>query len=87
MCRRWHSEKLPKSGLAERFLGFALSETGQEVFVRGNHEYPVAKGFRVDPALGLRDLRSIRTPIMDLGRLTDVRGTVRLLQKAGMLLQ
>ncbi len=76
-----------KAGLAERFLGFALSETGQEVFVRGNHEYPVAKGFRVDPALGLKNLRSIRTPIMDLGRLTDMRGTVRLLQKAGMLLE
>ena len=74
-----------KPEFAERFVGFALSETGQEVFVRGNHEYPVAKGFRVDPTLGLKDLRSIRTPIIDLGRLTDVRGTVKLLQEAGML--
>ena len=74
-----------KSKLAERFVEFALSGAGQRVFVTGNHEYPVAKGFKADPKLGLRDVRSIHAPKIDLSKLTDVRGTVRLLQEAGML--
>ena len=73
--------------LAERFIVFALSKEGQEVFVQGNNEYPVAEGFKAGLDRGLRDIRSIHGPNIDLGKLTDVRGTVRLLQKAGMLLE
>ncbi len=76
-----------KAGLAEKFVAFALSETGQRFFVEGNNEYPVVHGFRVDPKRGLKDIWTIQTPKVGLGKLTDLRGTVRLLQKAGMLPQ
>jgi iron(III) transport system substrate-binding protein len=75
----------PKPKLAEKFLAFALSEAGQKFFVEGNNEYPVVDGFHVDPKRGLKNIRAIQTPKVDLGKLTDIRGTVKLLQKAGML--
>lgn len=74
-----------KVALAEKFVAFALSEAGQRYFVEGNNEHPVVLGVRVDPARGLKDIGAIRTPDLDLGKLTDLRGTVRLLQMANML--
>ena len=74
-----------KPSQAERFIRFVLSRAGQKVLVEGNNEYPVVKGFPLNPKRGLRDVREIKTPGIDLGKLTDVRGTVRLLQQAGML--
>ena len=74
-----------KPAQAERFIRFVLSRAGQKILVEGNNEYPVVKGFPLNPKRGLRDVREIKTPAIDLGKLTDVRGTVRLLQQAGML--
>jgi iron(III) transport system substrate-binding protein len=75
----------PKPNLAEKFVAFALSQAGQKFFVEGNNEYPVVDGFQVDPKRGLKNVRAIQTPNVDLGKLTDIRGTVKLLQMAGML--
>ncbi|MFQ5692840.1 MAG: iron ABC transporter substrate-binding protein, partial [Nitrospinota bacterium] len=74
-----------KVQLAEKFVKFALSKAGQRFFVEGNNEYPVVKGVPLEGARGLKDVRALQAPGVDLGELTDLRGTIRLLQEAGML--
>ncbi len=74
-----------KTNAAIKFIRFALSPNGQRIFVKGNNEYPVVKGFKVDSKRGLQNVRNIKTPDVDLSKLTDLRGTVRLLQQADML--
>ncbi|MFQ5913813.1 MAG: iron ABC transporter substrate-binding protein [Nitrospinota bacterium] len=74
-----------KSKLAQEFVEFALSEAGQRYFVGANNEYPVVREIRLEPARGLKNIRRIQAPDVNLGKLTGLRGTIRLLQKAGML--
>ncbi|MBB6098132.1 iron(III) transport system substrate-binding protein [Deinobacterium chartae] len=68
---------------AERFVNFLLSKPAQEFFARQTYEYPLAAGVR--PAADLLPLAQIRTPDMDLSDLDDLKGTVALLQKTGVL--
>ncbi len=68
---------------AQRFVRFLLSETAQRYFADETKEYPLAAGVRADASL--RPLGEIDAPPIDLADLTDLQGTVRLIQESGAL--
>lgn len=65
------------------FLEFLLSEEAQQYFTEQTFEYPLAEG--VSPATDLTALSDLEIPSISLGQLSDIRGTVALLQEVGML--
>jgi iron(III) transport system substrate-binding protein len=75
------STKRPKQ--AEAFVRFLLGREAQEYFAEETKEYPIADG--VKPPTGLTPLDDIEQPKVDLARLADLQGTVRLLQDTGVL--
>ena len=68
---------------AEEFIDFLLSETAQRYFTSDVKEYPVAAG--VVPEGDLPPLESLDPPDVDLGRLSDLQGTLDLLREVGVL--
>jgi iron(III) transport system substrate-binding protein len=68
---------------AERFVDFMLSKSAQRYFAEQTFEYPLVKG--VAPQSGLPPLEAITAPKIDLGNLSDLQGTLRLLQEVGVL--
>jgi iron(III) transport system substrate-binding protein len=65
------------------FLDFMLSETAQTFFVEQTSEYPVIDGIAL-PA-GLKPLDAVPAIELDLNRLDDLDGTLRLLHETGVL--
>ena len=75
-----------KQAVAQRFVDFLLSKTGQRLIARGPGaaEYPLVKGVSRRP--GLRPLTSIKGPKYNLGRLSaDLAPAVRLLIEEGYI--
>ena len=68
---------------AEEFIEFLLSEPAQQYFTSDVKEYPVAAG--VEPQGDLPTLKSLDPPDVDLGSLSDLQGTIRLLRDVGVL--
>ena len=68
---------------AEEFIEFLLSEPAQQYFTSDIKEYPVAAG--VEPEGDLPPLESLDPPDVDLGSLSDLQGTIRLLRDVGVL--
>ena len=68
---------------AERFVEYLLSESAQAYFSTTTKEYPLVAGAPVDP--GLPPLSSLEPPDVDLGDLTDARGTLSLLREVGII--
>lgn len=68
---------------AEQFLGFLLSNTAQTYFSETTKEYPLIDG--VEPEGGLPPLSSLEPPDVDLGDLTDSRGTLSLMREVGII--
>ena len=68
---------------AERFVGRLLSESAQTYFSNTTKEYPLVEGVPTDP--GLPPLSSLEPPDVDLGDLTDARGTISLLREVGII--
>ena len=68
---------------AEEFIDFLLSETAQRYFTSDVKEYPVAAD--VVPEGDLPPLESLDPPDVDLGRLSDLQGTLDLLREVGVL--
>ena len=68
---------------AEEFIEFLLSEPAQQYFTSDVKEYPVAAG--VEPEGDLPRLESLDPPDVDLGSLSDLQGTIRLLRDVGVL--
>jgi len=68
---------------AERFVRFLLSDESQRYFAEETKEYPLTGGAEADP--GLRPLREIEQPDVDLSDLDDLEGTVELLERTGAL--
>ena len=68
---------------AREFVEFLLSREAQAYFSDETKEYPLAAG--VKPAEGLAPLDSIRQPDVDLSDLADLKATVELLEKSGVL--
>ena len=68
---------------AQRFIEYLLSETAQAYFSTTTKEYPLVDGASVDP--GLPPLPSLEPRDVDLGDLTDARGTLSLLREVGII--
>jgi iron(III) transport system substrate-binding protein len=68
---------------AEAFVDYLLGADAQEYFAAETFEYPLIDGVEADPALPA--LSEIGTPDIDLSDLSDLDGTLALLQEAGIL--
>ncbi|HET9417122.1 MAG TPA: iron ABC transporter substrate-binding protein [Candidatus Limnocylindria bacterium] len=68
---------------AEQLVEFLLSEEAQTYFAEETKEYPLAAGVEPDPELP--PLAEIATPDIDLSDLSDLEGTLELLQDLGIL--
>ena len=68
---------------AEQFVEFLLSDAAQTYFSEETKEYPLVEGIPADP--GLPPLSSLEPPDVDLGDLTDARGTLSLLRDVGIV--
>lgn len=75
------SSKRPKRAAA--FVDYLLSTQAQSYFAEETFEYPLIDG--VQGPKGLTPLKDIQEPGVDLTKLADLPGTVRLLRETGAL--
>ena len=68
---------------AFKFVDFLLSDVGQQYFASQTFEYPVVNGIQTQRVLV--PISEIQAPDLDLKGLSDLEGTLRLLQDAGVL--
>ncbi len=68
---------------ARQFVEYLLSPEAQEYFASETKEYPLLEGVEPDPELPALD--EIGTPEIDLSDLSDLEGTLELLQEVGIL--
>lgn len=68
---------------ARELVEFLLSESAQEYFAGETKEYPLIDG--VEPDAEIPPLDEIGTPEIDLSDLSDLDGTLELLQEVGIL--
>ena len=68
---------------AEQLIEYLLSDAAQTYFAETTREYPLVAG--VEPAGDLPPLSSLEPPDIDLGALTDLRGTLSLLRETGVI--
>jgi len=69
--------------IAEEFVEFLLSAPAQTYFAQEIKEYPVSAG--VEPEGDLPPLESLNPPNVDLGSLSDLEGTLKLLRETEVL--
>ena len=72
-----------QSQAAEAFVAYLLSAEAQQYFSDSTYEYPMVTGISANPALVPLD--EIETPDIDLNDLSDLAGTLELLQDTGAL--
>ena len=68
---------------ARELVEFLLSDQAQEYFASETKEYPLIEG--VEPDAEMPPLDEIETPEIDLSDLSDLEGTLELLQDVGIL--
>jgi iron(III) transport system substrate-binding protein len=68
---------------AQQLVDFLLAEEAQTYFAEETKEYPLAAG--VEPVADLPALEELGTPDIDLSELSDLDGTLTLLQEVGIL--
>ena len=68
---------------ALELLRFLLSEEAQLYFTEETYEYPLVEG--VEANAHLRSIAELQPVQIDLGRLKDLEGTLRLLRETGVL--
>jgi iron(III) transport system substrate-binding protein len=73
--------KNPAAAIA--FIEFLLSEGSQTYFAEETFEYPLLEGVPADERL--TPLSEIQSPDVDLSELSDLEGTLELMQEAGVL--
>ncbi|NQW20012.1 MAG: iron ABC transporter substrate-binding protein [Chloroflexi bacterium] len=69
--------------LAKQFIKFLLSTSGQQYFASQTYEFPLNEN--AVPSNLLPALADVTKPSIDLGRLTDLEGTQKLLREVGAL--
>ena len=69
--------------IAQEFVDFLLGEPAQTYFAQEIKEYPVSAG--VEPEGDLPTLESLDPPDVDLGNLSDLEGTLKLLRETEVL--
>jgi len=72
-----------QSEAAIKFVDFLLSSVGQQYFTSKTFEYPVAENIKISTALV--PLSKFQQPNIDLADLADLKGTLKLIQNAGVL--
>ncbi len=75
------TSKQPEAAL--KFVAYLLSSKAQQYYADNIFEFPLAKG-APQPA-GVPTLASLQPPQIDLATLTDTKGTIELMRKAGVL--
>ncbi|TVS02614.1 MAG: extracellular solute-binding protein [Phycisphaerales bacterium] len=68
---------------SERLIAFMLSEQAQSYFATETFEFPLIAG--VEPPAGAPTLERVGAGTIDLGALSDLEGTLRLMSRAGVL--
>ena len=68
---------------AADLLRFLLGEEAQRYFTEETYEYPLVEG--VEANADLRSIAELQPVQLDLGRLEDLEGTLRLLRETGVL--
>lgn len=68
---------------AQKFIEYLLSNQSQNYFARETNEYPLVSG--IAPPKGQITIAQINPPNIDLSNLSDLEGTLALLQQAGLL--
>lgn len=68
---------------AEKFVAYMLSNPAQTYFAKETNEYPLVRG--VQASQKQIPLKQLQPPKIDLSNLSDLQGTVSLLQEAGLL--
>ena len=68
---------------ARIFIEYLLSETAQKFFATETYEYPLVPG--VSPSVDLVPLTELNAIQIDLSDLSDIQGTIQLMQAVGML--
>jgi iron(III) transport system substrate-binding protein len=68
---------------AQRFIEYLLSPEGQEYFAENTYEYPLVDG--VAGPEGVPPLADLQHPDIDLSDLSDLQGTLELLNEVGVL--
>ncbi len=68
---------------AEKFVAYMLSNPAQNYFAQETNEYPLVKG--VQASQKQIPLNQLQPPKINLSNLSDLEGTVSLLQEAGLL--
>lgn len=68
---------------AEKFVAYMLSTPAQTYFVKETNEYPLVKGIQASQKQ--IPLNQLNPPKIDLSNLSDLQGTINLLQEAGVL--
>lgn len=76
-------EESDNKDLAEQFIKFLLSASGQQYFASQTYEFPLNENAK--PNALLPALEDITKPSIDLGDLTDLEGTQDLLREVGAL--
>ena len=76
-------EQSEQKETAFKLVEFLLSEVGQQYFTSQTFEYPVVEGVRTQRVL--TPISEIEAPNVELQDLSDLDGTLRLLQEAGVL--
>ena len=72
-----------ESGAAQAFVDFLLTEESQAYFAERDAGVPAHRGRAGQP--GLPALDEMASPDIDLSDLSDLEGTLRLIQEAGVL--
>lgn len=70
---------------AARLIDYLLSDESQRYFVEQTFEYPLAVSEGVEPAEKLPSLATLQPPTVDLSKLDDLEGTLKLLTEVGLL--
>jgi iron(III) transport system substrate-binding protein len=73
----------PNAPAAQQFVDYLLAEEAQQYFADETNEYPLIDGVAANPALP--PLTEIESPDIDLSDLSDLEGTLQLMQEAGVL--
>ncbi|MBI2851616.1 MAG: iron ABC transporter substrate-binding protein [Chloroflexi bacterium] len=68
---------------AQRFMEFMLSPVAQQYFASQTFEYPVIAGVKTHRLL--KPLAEVKSPDVDMPQMADVKGTVNLLRKVGII--
>jgi iron(III) transport system substrate-binding protein len=68
---------------AQQFVDFMISAVAQNYFVNSTREYPLIDGVKQHPML--TPLADITKANISLSDLSDIQGSVKLLQEAGAL--